>query len=125
MCTNTCRGSDLHEQFIKELNSELKATSDEKLEILWSESGEFNISGINGKDVYVGVTSGRIFKIEKGGVDHALISELQSASHQKNGVFRWDKVEVKFKNGNKDTFGIKQASACEYFVNFLNRKLRK
>lgn len=72
------------------------------------------------KNIVVGITDKRIFKIEKGNISMVNIHEIVDISHQKNGIFRWDKVACVMKNGNVKTFGMYHANACKFFIEHLN-----
>jgi len=75
-------------------------------------------------NVFIILTNTQFIKIEKGVIcSIANLSECQFVSHQKNGMFSWDKVVLH--NQNRivvDTFGIHLAAMCAEFIKIIISK---
>src|ERR1700690_1295031 len=113
--TKTPLGDDLPKNVSGIINKTINPVTDETLDIVYIYSGNFDEGFDITKDIIVGLTSNRIFKIEEAKVESHFISNITKVSHQKNGMFRWDKVEVSLRNGGYDTFGIWHSEVCKYF----------
>lgn len=101
----------------------LDESTSEKLDIVYIYSGNFDENFDITKEIIVGFTSSRIFKIQDAKVDSQFISNIIKVSHQKNGMFRWDKVEVVLRTGGSDTFGIWHSDVCKYFCTYLEARI--
>lgn len=87
--------------------------SDEHILLYTRNLGEYNI---------VLLTETRILKVEKSKVvSSAVLSNMAEAYQEKNGVFHWDKIVVRLKNGGIETFGVSSKDAATYFVNILEK----
>ncbi|AYV79488.1 MAG: hypothetical protein Faunusvirus17_7 [Faunusvirus sp.] len=136
-------GEQLTSDEIKQIDKIVKLLKFEKIELLYLYGDKFNALNMS-TDIVVGVTNYRIFKIENAEiVSSANRKDIVTARHQKNGMFKWDKVVVFLSvikktqdqsyvanllntsdpatNGNPtfETFGIYDSSACEFVCNYI------
>jgi hypothetical protein len=119
---NVICGSQLTETDIKCIKLSLIIEDDENIVRLWACGGwnkEFNIS-----DILVGITDKAIFKFENHKLERFLLTNISYVSHIKNGLFKWDKIKIHLKNNSVDTFGVYHSSACDHYVDFINRLIK-
>ncbi len=121
MTDNTISGSDLDTNMTNRLNEILIFLPFEKIEIIYSDTNKFDVDDID-HTVLVGITNYRIFKLEGSDITSVFRNIIQSITHQKNGILRWDKIECHLKDGI-ETFGIFHRNACAYFCEYLNNML--
>lgn len=117
---NTIDGKYLRGVDKEEINKKIQLDEKEELLFVWGETAKFEELLDLNKDTIVGITTKKLFKIEKGAVHRINRNNIKSVKHQKNGMFSWDKIELTTKDKNeKVTFGIYHGDACEYFCNYL------
>ena len=122
--TNTIEGKSVSGDTVKQLSKTLNFFPDEKIELLYSDNRVFYFN----KNVIVGITNYRLFKLEKEEISHLFRSDIQSVRQVKNNVWTWDKIECTVKNDRSlkiaevRTFGIFHSTACAYFVLWLSTK---
>lgn len=105
----------------------------EMLEIIYIYDGTFDHNFNIARDIIVGISNYRIFKIEDGKCNSRRLDEMTHVEHQKNGLFKWDKIvcylsKYKRESANQqeiDTFGIYHSDVCKYYCNYINEKIKK
>jgi len=120
----TINSIDLRGREIEMIGKALLFQSDEKLEILYSRNDNFEEYFGLDNNILVGVTNKRVFKMENASNESIFLNDISSCSHQKNSWYKWDKIEMKLKDGTVDTLGIHSSDTTRYFVNFINTKLK-
>ena len=123
--TNTVLGKGLKENVRHAIEQTINVEEGEVIEIVYIYNDTFDEKFDIVKDIIVGVTNYRIFKIEDGRYDAQKINEIISIAHEKNGIFRWDKIICLLKKNKQNTFGIYHGDVCGYFCNYINEKLKK
>lgn len=89
-----------------------KLAADESITLYFLNKGEYNA---------VVLTNLRFLKIENGKtVSNVVLKQIKKVEHEKNGIFRWDKVVTTTESG-VETFGIYQSAVAEFFVDTLRR----
>jgi len=117
------KGSELSSREIQIFANFLKFTPEEKLELL-CDSEKF-LFEVKLKDrIWIGVTSHRIFKVEKGEVTQQTIQNIKSITHQRNGIFYWDKLLITNNDNEVISFGIYLGEVCEIMRAHLEAKVR-
>lgn len=118
----TISGSELYKYEQELLKKSFNATDDETIELLY-------VCTINLEDftfannTVVGITNNRIFKTEKGNTCFTMLSDIKSMAHEKNGIFRWDKLLLTLKDGSVVGYGIYYADTIKYFMKYLTPKV--
>lgn len=121
--TGTAYGEYLKKDVHESITKTLALPSDEKIGVVYMRYDTFDQNFSISREIIVGITDVRIFKIETGNNNQQLISNIASVSHQKNGLFSWDKVVCRLKNGDIDTYGIYHSAACGYFCDYLKNRI--
>lgn len=121
-CDNTIKGEGLDISKYKEIHEKFKMLNDERIEIIYLFQGNFVNINVN-NDIYVGITTYQVFKCDKNNKTSVMISNIKSVSHQKNSIFRWDKLVCKKINDTTETFGIYHKKTCVYFCKYLLNKI--
>ena len=119
ICDCTVLGSDLRPKEVVMIRDFVKFKSDEKIESLYLDNDEFDRGFYIPGNIIVGLTNYQIFKIENAALSSALIKDIKSLYHEKNSIFKWDKIVVRLKDGRTETFGIYYEKTCAYFANHL------
>ena len=121
VCKNTLTGKYIPDEVHERIASQLNTFSDEKVEVLWTQSGGFE------KDtVFVGITNYRVFKIENSKISNVWRSEIAlqpsgipAVHHISRNVFRWDDMEFVLTNFSKVSISIYHKNAVAFFVDYL------
>lgn len=122
---DTIDGEDLR---IREANAIAKLVhfnDDEKIEKIYMFDANFEKYFEPTMKILVGITNLRIFKIDKGIVSFAMISDITNIHHIAKSIFRWDQLVCTLKDGTTIEFGIYTSVTAKYFMNYLKSKLRK
>lgn len=122
---NTALGENLKDNVKGAIEKTIGIVKNEKLEVVYIYNDTFDVGFDIVNNVIVGLTNFRIFKIEKGDVSYQKLNETINVEHEKNGIFRWDKVVCNLSGGKKETFGIYHADVCKYFCNYITNKIKK
>lgn len=125
VASNMVKACDL---FVKEketLDIILGLIEGEILEEVYSYGGFYPILKIR-NNIIVGITNLRIFKLEKGIVSVLRYRDVVSVKHERNGLFRWDKVVCQLcgEGGEFDTFGVYHGDACARICNHMLKRIR-
>lgn len=121
--TNTALAQYLNPNVRNAIIKTLALPSNERLEIVYINSDHFDEGFDISSEIIVGITTLRIFKIERENSGYQFINNISSVSHQKNGLFKWDKIVCNLKSGNVDTYGIYHGSVCAYFCDYLKSRI--
>lgn len=119
VCEDTVRGEDLPTEHLEVLAKFLGFRSNERLELIYINLGNFTRSLSLKSDIIVGLTNLRIFRIENGHLNYSLIEDILSVEHEQNSIFRWDTLRVRLKRGDTQAFGIYFNQTCAYFCKTL------
>jgi len=118
---NTITNDQLKNHEIKMLLTLINANPLEKIDFLYMFDIVHKEETINiSKNILVGITNYRIFKSEKGNCFSFLRSEINSIEHKSNGIFSWDMLNFKFKNGTTNNIGIYHSDVCKFYTNYLS-----
>jgi hypothetical protein len=115
---NIIIGASLNFKELNSITKNIKFTENEKIEVLYSNNDSFEYK----KNILVGITNFRIFKLENNNISYIDKNNIVSIRYRYNGIFRWDKIECKLRNGEFDTIGVFHSNACRYLCNYLNHK---
>lgn len=123
---NVALGENLKDNVRGAIEKTINIQENEKLEIVYIYNDTFDIKFNIVTDTIVGITNLRIFKIENARCDSQNLHDIVGVEHQKNGMFRWDKVICYLaKSGQQNTFGIYHADVCKYFCSYIDGKIKK
>lgn len=124
IATSTALAKDLKPHIRNSIIKTLALPREERLEIVYMFVDHFDEYFDIANDVIVGVTSLRIFKIEGGKTEYQFIEKIKSVTHQKNGIFKWDKIVCNLKEGGIDTYGIYHSSVCAYLCKYIKQRIK-
>lgn len=125
IATHTALAQNLNPNVYNAIVRTLKLPRNEKLEIVYIHSDNFDENFNISTDIIVGLTNLRIFKIQSGNSGHQFISNIVSVSHKKNGLFSWDKLVCNLKSKEVDTYGIYHSSVCGYLCDYMKHRINK
>jgi len=114
---NIKRGINLSVADYNYIQRQVDFKKEEKIHLVYLHHG-FNFGSISRNDIFVVITSKRIFKYEKG-IEQVFLYDIVDVEHQKNNIFSWDKIVVLLRDGKKETFGIYSSDICGYFCWYL------
>ena len=120
---NTLDGKDLRVSDIEQFAKILNFSSDESIIYLYCHDDKFEPKVVINGNIFVGITTHRVFKIENGGNQSIMRKDIVCAKHIKNNIFTWDRLEFLLNNNNKDSFGIYYSDTCNYFSNYINSNI--
>ena len=119
VCEDTIKGEDLPTAHLEVLAKSLGFRSNERLELIYINLGNFTRSLSIKSDIVVGLTNLRIFRTENGHLTYSLIEDIVSVEHEQNSIFRWDTLRIRLKRGDTQAFGIYFNQTCAYFCKTL------
>ena len=119
---NTVTISELFMKEIQIIHDIIKSNDDEIVQMIWSHDSIGSNLKIE-KNIIVGITNLRIFKLEKGNVFTTEFKNIKSVHVEKNGIFRWDKIVCKLVDGKCETYGIYNGDACEHICYNMKKYL--
>lgn len=114
---NIKRGTNLSVADYNYIQRQVDFKKDEKIHLVYLRQA-FNFGSISRNDIFVVITSKRIFKYEKG-IEQVFLCDIVDVEHERNGIFSWDKVVCALRDGKKETFGIYSGDICGYFCWYL------
>lgn len=120
LATNTYSGDELRARDHKVISDAARLLPGEHAEVVYIHMADLSKPVAIEGSIIVGLTGLRIFKLEKGNVDYVFKEDIETVSHQKGGLFAWDKVVLGLTNGKTETFGIYNGDACELFCTRLD-----
>jgi hypothetical protein len=123
--TGAIEGSKLRKECVENLGKRMGFVDNETVELLYRYDGNYQspLNLGNNAPVVVGITTHRVFKIERTNVWSTMITTIGSVRHIKNNVFSWDKIECKKTDGTVETFGIANKLVCGNFTQYLSKML--
>lgn len=108
----TILGESLPVSDLKTITGAVGFRTGENLHMLYKHSDSFGqLLSLVG-EIYVGVTSERIFKLEKGRCYQTPLDQILSVRHVLGGLFAWDRVEIVLRDGKIETYGVYYGDAC-------------
>lgn len=122
---NTVLGENLKPNVKGAIEKTINLIEAEKLEVVYIYNDTFDSGFDIVNNTIVGISNFRIFKIEDGKADTQNLFEIVGVEHQKNGLFRWDKVICHLLKGKQNTFGIYHGDVCKYFCSYIGDKIKK
>lgn len=124
VCINTILGSHLNKSDLATIKNKIQFLEDEIIEIIYSRENILEKINLH-IDVIVIITNYRLIKLEKNDEPwHKNRKDIiiSTVNHKKGHMFKWDKIEFKFKNGESHDCGIYHGDSCSYFCNYLRTK---
>jgi hypothetical protein len=121
--TDTICGDDLRPLEYGLIKQQIRADPDEKIEVLYRTSGEFEKPFNMFDSVLVGISNKRLFKIEKGISYFTSLSNIVSLRHKKMNIFKWDQIIVTTRDNKEVEYGIYYSDTIEYFIKYIRAKL--
>lgn len=120
---NVIFGSILSDSDVDKLIAAMVISKGEIIHLLWQydEWGE----DVSFDSALVGITSKKVFKFENNVLQEFDLNLIAKVSHEKMGIFKWDRLCFEFEGGRTDWLGIYHSSACGYFSYFINEFLKK